>query len=482
MTTRVRFAPSPTGNLHIGSIRTALFNWIFAHHQKGTYVLRIEDTDFERSKPEYEKNILDGLAWLGLNNDEGPLEGGAYGPYRQKERFEKNMYQTFAQQLLDSKKAYYCFCTEEELQQRQEEIKSATDNVSLNCQCSKLSADNVEEKLKSTKAYTMRFKMPTKSLTFQDLIRGEVTFDLSLIPDFVLIKSDKTPTYNFAVVVDDLTMKITHVIRGEDHISNTPKQICLYQALEKDCPQFAHLPMILGPDKSKMSKRHGATSITQYQNMGYLSDALFNYLVLLGWTPPDDQEILSKEEIVKLFSFEKISKSGAVFDIKKLTWMNGQYIRKQDKETLYSLTQPFISASNNAALQKYTSEQLIDIVFSLSQKLELLTDINEHLEAYTMSFEKYQQKIKEFTFSEAEKQVLQQFLTKLKTLSANNLDMSRLSQIIDQLLAENNNQKGLVFKSLRFACSALKSGPDLKTCLIMLGAPEIIRRLEQALH
>ena len=327
MSIRVRFAPSPTGNLHIGTLRAALFNWLYAKSQGGTFILRIEDTDYERSESKYEQNILDGLDWLALNVDEGPIQGGDYGPYRQSERIDQQIYQQYAQKLLDKGLAYYCFLTPEDIQKEKESaIKSGIPYMHSR-QSLEMTPDEVQKCLNEGKPYAIRFKMTQdRAITHHDEIRGSIEFDCSLLSDFVLIKSDGTPSYNFAVVVDDALMNISHVIRGEDHISNMPRQLAIYEALSFDIPIFAHLPMILGPDKSKLSKRHGATSVTEYKDRGFLKESILNYLALLGWSPKGEQEMMSFDDLCNQFTLDRVHKAGAVFDIQKLMWMNGQAI------------------------------------------------------------------------------------------------------------------------------------------------------------
>lgn len=329
---RVRIAPSPTGPLHIGTARTALFNYLFAQKYQGSFIIRIEDTDQERSKKEWEDNIIEGLKWLGIEWAEGPDIGGDYGPYRQSEKRET--YAKYLKQLIDADKAYYCFCSKEELEaQRQYQMSMGKAPIYMG-KCRDLSKEQVAQYLKEKKPFVIRLKNPIKKVSFEDMVRGKIEFDSALLGDFVLARSFRSPLYNFAVVVDDEEMAISHVIRGEDHISNTPKQILIQEALGFKTPHYGHLPLILGPDKSKMSKRHGATSIVDYQKQGYLSEALINFIALLSWNPGNDKEIFSLSNLIKSFSIEKIQKSGAVFNIRKLEWMNGFYIRQKSLENL----------------------------------------------------------------------------------------------------------------------------------------------------
>ena len=337
---RTRFAPSPTGVLHIGGARTALFNYLFAKKNKGSFVLRIEDTDKERSKEEFTKEILNGLKWLNIQWDEGPDQDGEYGPYYQSKR--SKIYADYIKKLLDEKRAYFCFCTKEELEAKKQYQMSQGLPPKYNGKCSKLSDEEIEKNLKEGKSCIIRFKVPEKKVIFKDLIRGEVEFDTSLIGDFSIAKDLETPLYNLAVAVDDHEMKITHIIRGEDHISNTPKQILLQEALGFEKPYYAHLPLILGPDKSKLSKRHGAVAVTDYRQEGYLPEAIINFLAFLGWNPGDEREIYSMSSLIKDFTTEKVQKSGAVFNLKKLDYLNGFYIRQKSLEKITELCMPYL--------------------------------------------------------------------------------------------------------------------------------------------
>jgi len=347
---RTRFAPSPTGFLHIGSARTALFNYLFAKKYQGSFILRIEDTDIERSKSEFEKDVLENLKWLGVEWDEGPrteAEFGAgqaryfgdYGPYRQSER--KQIYQKYLEKLLAEGKAYYCFCSEEELEIQRQYQMSIGEAPRYSGKCANLSKKEVQRYLGEGKNFVIRFKVEAKKVEFEDLIRGKIEFDTSLLGDLVIAKNLTTPLYNFGVVVDDFEMRISHVIRGEEHISNTPKQILIQEALNFSQPKYAHLPLILGPDRSKLSKRHGAVSIKQYRKLGYLPEALINFMAFLGWNPGTEREIFSLASLVKEFSIERAQKGGAVFNIKRLDFLNGFYIRQKSIERLTELIIPY---------------------------------------------------------------------------------------------------------------------------------------------
>jgi len=342
---RVRIAPSPTGPLHIGTARTALFNYLFAKKNNGVFILRIEDTDLERSKKEWEEDIIEGLRWLGLMWDEGPApdgEGyiGNYGPYRQSER--KDIYKKYIQKLLDEGKAYYCFCSPEELEAKRQYFMSIGQPPRYNGKCRNLSEKQVKEYLQAKKPYIIRFKNPNKKVVFDDLIHGRIESDSSEFGDIVIAKDQTTPLYNLAAVIDDFEMKITHVIRGEDHIPNTPKQILLYEALGLKPPKFAHLPLILGPDRSKLSKRHGAVALREYKKEGFLPEALINFMAFLGWNPGKEREIYSLNSLIKEFSLDRCQKSPAVFNKRKLIWFNGFYIRQKNIDRLTELCLPYL--------------------------------------------------------------------------------------------------------------------------------------------
>ena len=319
---RVRIAPSPSGNLHIGTARTALFNYLFAKKTGGKYVLRIEDTDLDRSSEAYKQNIFDSLKALGLNWDEGPDVGGNYGPYKQSERFD--IYPKFAQMLIDKGYAYECFCSNEDLDEEHRIAEQKKIPYKYSRKCLNLTKEEKDALKAKGIVPSIRFKVDAKELIFNDLVKGELKFDTGLIGDFAIMKSNGTPTYNFAVVIDDMLMEITHVIRGEDHISNTPKQILIYEALGAKVPKFGHLGMILAPDRSKLSKRHGATAVSDFIKEGYLTDALLNFVALLGWAPSDGVEIKNVDEIAADFRINEVSSSNSIFEYEKLNWINGQ--------------------------------------------------------------------------------------------------------------------------------------------------------------
>ncbi|KAK7350536.1 hypothetical protein VNO77_09267 [Canavalia gladiata] len=329
---RVRFAPSPTGNLHVGGARTALFNYLFARSKGGKFVLRIEDTDLERSTRESEVAVLKDLSWLGLDWDEGPGVGGDYGPYRQSER--NAMYKQYAEKLHQSGQVYRCFCSNEELEKMKEEAKLKQLPPVYTGKWASATNEEVEEELAKGTPYTYRFRVPKGSLKINDLIRGEVSWNLDTLGDFVIMRSNGQPVYNFCVTVDDATMAISHVIRAEEHLPNTLRQALIYEALGFPMPYFAHVSLILAPDRSKLSKRHGATSVGQFREMGYLPEAMVNYLALLGWGDGTENEFFTLDQLVEKFTIERVNKSGAIFDSTKLRWMNGQHLRARPSEEL----------------------------------------------------------------------------------------------------------------------------------------------------
>jgi len=374
---RVRFAPSPTGQLHVGNARTALFNWLLAHGKDGTLVLRIEDTDTERSTRESEVGILEDLRWLGLHWDEGPDVGGAHGPYRQSERL--HLYASYANELIAGSHAYYCFCSPAQLEADRQADLAAGRPPKYRGTCRTLAATEVKRRMDAGERPVIRLRVPEDvEVSFQDLVRGEVTFSSDVIGDPVLVRSDGRPAYNFAVVVDDALMEITHVIRGEDHISNTPRQVLLYQALGFTPPAFAHLALVMGPDHTPLSKRHGATSVAEFRARGFLPEALTNYLALLGWSPGGDQELLPVGEMARRFAIEDVGHSAGVFDPEKLAWMNRQYMKLATPARLcaesarYFLARGYLRRRSDEAMEFLAS--LLPMAIGSVDRLEEIPD------------------------------------------------------------------------------------------------------------
>ena len=337
---RVRFAPSPTGHLHVGNARTALFNWLFARQQGGTMVLRIEDTDIDRSEARFESQLIADLKWLGLDWDEAPDVGGDYGPYRQSDRLE--IYRTHAERLLDEHKAYLCFCTEEDLQKERDRATAEHRQPIYSGKCRAIDPAEAQRRRASSESCAIRLRIPEHPIRFHDIVHGAVEFSSEVVSDPIILRSSGMPVYNYVVVIDDALMKITHVIRGDDHLSNTPKQVALYEALGWPVPEFAHLSTILGADRERLSKRHGATSIANFRDMGVLPEALDNYLALLGWAPTGGtREIFSMPELVKEFSLQRVTPSPAIFDMEKLYWLNRHYIKQSPPQRIEKLALPY---------------------------------------------------------------------------------------------------------------------------------------------
>ena len=374
---RVRFAPSPTGQLHVGNVRTALFNWLLAHGKDGTFILRIEDTDAERSTREAELSALEDLRWLGLDWDEGPDVGGVHGPYRQSERL--HLYASYANELLSGGQAYFCFCSPQQLDADRQADLAAGRPPRYHGTCRALSPDEARRRMDAGERPVIRFSVPDNAdITFHDLVRGDVSFNTEQFGDPIIVRSDGRPQYNFAVVVDDALMEITHVIRGEDHISNTPRQILLYQALGFTPPAFAHLSLVMGPDHTPLSKRHGATSVMEFRERGYLPEALLNYLALIGWSPGGDEELLPIQELARRFALENVGHSAGVFDPEKLAWMNRHYMKQAAPARLaaeaarYFIARGFLRRRTDAAMEYLVS--VLPMAVSSVDRLEEIPD------------------------------------------------------------------------------------------------------------
>ncbi len=374
---RVRFAPSPTGYLHVGGARTALFNWLFARRHGGIFVLRIEDTDVGRSSWEMVEGILDGLRWLGLDWDEGPKVGGPYGPYFQSERLDR--YRATAERLVAGGHAYYCYCTADELKARREAAERAGVGWKYDRACGALGAEEVAARERDGAPRVVRMRVPEGSVRFDDRVHGPIAFEGAHIEDFVILRSDGHPTYHLSVVADDVEMAITHVVRGDDHISNTPKQVLVYQALGAAVPEFAHVPLIMGADRKRLSKRHGATSVMEYARQGYLPEAMVNFLALLGWAPGSDQELFTRDELVGAFTLEGISGGNAVFNPEKLDWFNAQHIARLAPDELALRLRPVLDAAGlwDEAFLGDRHAWFFAVLELLKPRVKRLTDFSE---------------------------------------------------------------------------------------------------------
>lgn len=473
---KVRFAPSPTGPLHIGGARSALFNYLFMAHEGGEMVLRIEDTDLERSKREYEEEIIESLSWLGLTWTEGINAGGENGPYRQTERLD--IYREYTQKLLDEGHAYYCFCTQEELEAERQEQYAQGMTPHYGGKCSQLDDEEVQRRLAAGETASIRFRVPLNTIyVVNDLVRDDVSFESENSGDFIIVKSDGIPVYNFAVVIDDVLMGVTHVIRAEEHLSNTPRQLMLYDALKFARPAFAHISLILGNDRQKMSKRHGATSLIQYREKGYLPAALFNFLALMGWSPEGEQEIMSKEEIIAQFTLDRVSKSPAVFDLDKLNWMNQQYIKQLSTEELKDLLLPYTAKgafqADVAALPENTLLILID---AIRDHLVCLSDVNDYLDVFFRDVE-YEEEALEVLQEENVLLVLESFRDELPEFS----EPAELKDYIKSVVKKTKLKPKNVFMPLRSALSGRTHGPDLPNLIYVWGRENTLQRLQKTI-
>ncbi|MGE5416721.1 MAG: glutamate--tRNA ligase [Acidobacteriota bacterium] len=474
-TIKVRFAPSPTGPLHIGGARSALFNFLYAENQGGSLVLRSEDTDLERSKPEYEQEIVESLKWLGLTWDEGLEIGGANGPYRQTERLD--IYSRYIEKLMKDGHAYHCFCTEEELDQERKALMEKGDMPRYMGRCRNLSEQDRQGKIAQGISPTVRFRVPENEMVVvDDLVRGNVSFETNGIGDYIIVKSDGIPTYNFAVVIDDCEMGITHVVRAEEHLSNTPRQLLIYQALGLKPPKFAHISLILGKDRQKMSKRHGATSVIQYREQGYLPEALFNFLSLLGWSPEGEEQILSADEIIKQFSLDRVAKNPAVFDLDKLNWMNAQYIKKQTPERLAELIKPFLGDSLKEKLLALEPEALQVLIGEIQERLVCLNDVNTELQPFVAEPE-YGPEALEILRQDETREMLKRVLA----LLPEKFELEATHAMFKELPKSLELPGKKVYMPLRVALTGASRGPELPVLLVVMGAAGAKKRLEDAL-
>jgi len=479
---RVRMAPSPTGYFHIGSARTALFNYLVAKKYNGKFILRIEDTDKERSKPEYEADILDSLKWLGLLWDEGVEVGGSCGPYRQSERLD--IYEKYLRELVDKGLAYYCFCSPEELEAKKEEMMSRGEVPRYDGHCRNLTEEEVQKKINDKNPFVIRLKMPEKIITVFDLIRGKVDFDTKLIGDFIIAKDFRSPLYNFSVVIDDHEMQITHVIRGEEHLSNTPKQIALYEALNWTPPIFAHLPLILNPDRSKMSKRFGDVALKDFRKKGYLPEAIVNFLVYLGWHPKEKagepiNEILTLNEIIEQFDFFRIQKGGAVFNIEKLNWINTEHIKRMPIDELTSHAMPYLKEKFGDALLN-DIEFVKKIVELHRTRIKTLAELPE-MTSYFFVLPDYDVELLRWQdMSEEEVKNNLDFIYNLLSDLDNQLFTRQQLEAIILPEAEKRG-RGKILWPLRVALSGQKNSAGPFEIMEIIGKNETLKRLATAI-
>lgn len=475
MTVRVRFAPSPTGAIHIGNIRTAIFNWLFARSKGGTFILRVEDTDRERSSEAFEAIIHEEMEWLGLHIDEGGQMGGDHGPYRQMERLR--LYREHAQILVDKGLAYPCFCTGEELEKAREAALASGQVGGYTGTCRDLSVEDRERLRGEGRPEALRFRWHGDGdLVFEDLIRGEITFHGDTLDDLVLMKSDGSPTYNFACCVDDHLMEISHVLRGEDHISNTPKQLMLYQAFGWEPPAFGHLSLILDKERQRLKKRSGSDEVFlgRYRDKGFLPEALFNYMALLGWSPGGDREIMEREDMIREFTLERVNASPAVFSREKLAWINASYLRNLSTQELLKRVQPFLDREGLQA----SETQLMILIPALKERVETLEELAQEAAFYMGPLE----------ISDTDKALaifqqdgVQEVFECLESRLApwTELQPEDAAAILKKVRKECNVKGKLVFQPVRWALTGRGSGPELNDAMAFLGPKECQKRLQE---
>jgi nondiscriminating glutamyl-tRNA synthetase len=462
---RVRFAPSPTGHLHVGNARTALFNWLLARGSGATFILRIEDTDAERSTRDSESAIIRDLRWLGLDWDEGPDIGGPRGPYRQSERL--HLYQSYAKELLAGGHAYYCFCSSAQLDAERQQALQAGRPTQYSGTCRHLTAEQAQARVDGGEHPAIRFRVPTdQEVVFSDLVRGEVRFHTEIIGDPVIVRADGHPAYNFAVVVDDALMEVTHVIRGEDHISNTPRQILLYEALGFTAPAFAHLALVLGPDHSPLSKRHGATSVAEFRAKGYLPEALVNYLALIGWSPrsaDNDEELMPASELARRFSLDRVGHSAGVFDEEKLAWVNRHYLKLIDPVRLAELTVPFFT---RAGVRMLPDDQGIEFLASAmamaSSSVDRLDQVPARL-AFLFDFDVDRALADPSMRSELQNPEARAVLNSLsdELAAAPRLTRESFRDLAGRVRAKTGQKGRALFHPIRVALTGRSDGPEL---------------------
>lgn len=480
-TVRVRYAPSPTGYPHVGNIRTALFNWLFARHHGGSFIVRIEDTDVARKVEGTVEAILDSLRWLGMDWDEGPEVDGTYGPYFQSQRL--GIYHDTAKLLISQENAYYCYCSPQRLEKMRSEQIKHKQSPGYDRRCRYLSREERGKKEAEGITPVVRFQTPFNGQTrFNDLIRGEVVFEISTIDDFVLLKSDGYPTYHLANVVDDHLMEITHVLRAEEWLSSTPRHLLLYQALGFEPPQFAHLPMILGIDRAKLSKRHGAVSITEYRNQGYLPETMVNFLALLGWSLDDRTEILSRQELVNNFSLERVSRTAAIFNKDKLNWMNGMYIRRLSLEDFTHQALPLLDRDLPLEVKRPLSADYVrQIIPLIQERARTLEEVAELAEFFFIDEPDYDTNLligKDMSQESATRalEIAQQRLEQLAVFTAESVEV-----VLRPLAAELELKTGQLFGVLRVATTGRTAAPPLFQTMAVLGKERCLKRIEMAL-
>jgi len=473
---RVRIAPSPSGHLHVGTARTAVYNWLFARHHRGTFILRIEDTDPTRSSDEMTESIKESLKWMGLDWDEGP--------YFQSRRMD--IYHQAADRLYNEGKAYYCYCTPEELDGRRKEALAGGGAVRYDRRCRKLTDDQHAALEDKGRPKALRIAIPEKGVTtFDDLVLGQLSKDNDELDDFIILRADRRPTYNFVCAVDDADMKVTHVIRGNDHVTNTFKQVLVYQALGLPLPQFAHLPLILNKDKTKMSKRKGAVAVTDYRDQGYLPEALVNFLALLGWSPGDDREYMPTEELIAAFSLERVTAVNPVFDTDKLTWLNGEYIRAMEDNRLLALLQPIIMESGLATRLEIETRWhwMLQVARSLKERLHLLTDFTTLGAFYFRGKLEYEEKgVRKHFRQEGAAENLAALAAAFDQIPEERFDRGTTEESLRALAEKRNVKPAQLIHALRLALTGMTKGPGTFEICDILGKERCLNRIARAVE
>lgn len=476
---KVRFAPSPTGPLHIGGARSALFNYLLARKEKGVFIVRSEDTDLERSSRESEHNILEALRWLNIEWDEGIEVGGENGPYRQTERLE--LYQEYTDKLLASGKAYHCYCSEEELEQERQELIAQGETPRYLGKCRNLTPEERQQHETKGRKPVVRFRVPEgEQIVIHDRVRDEVIFESDGIGDFVIVKSDGIPTYNFAVVIDDTTMKVTHVIRGEEHLSNTPRQLLIYQALGLSTPEFAHISLILNTEGRKMSKRDGDTAVIDYQKKGYLPEAVVNFIALMGWSPVGEEEFFTLEEMTQAFSLDRVSKSPAVFDVNKLNYMNAQYIKKASPERLTDMALPYLQEVGVMPLGEISEQErawVAHFVQAVINHLSYMAEVKDYVRYfYGSEAPAPVGEALEILKEEQVPGVLDLLASKLIALEQ--ITVENTKALLKQITKELKLGGKQVYMPIRIALTGQMHGPELYEIIPLLGLQNLKSRLE----
>jgi glutamyl-tRNA synthetase len=471
---RVRYAPSPTGYIHIGNLRTALYNYLFARHTGGKFILRVEDTDQARKVDGAVENLIATLKWAGIDYDEGPEKGGEYGPYYQSERLD--IYKTHIDILLQKKKAYYCFCSAERLTAlREEQQKQKMNQTKYDKLCLHLSDEEVASNIANGMPYVVRLNVdPSSTIKFKDEIRGDVEFSGEVVDDQVLIKSDNYPTYHLANVIDDHLMKVTHVIRGEEWLPSTPKHVLLYEAFGWDVPVFAHLPLLLNPDRSKLSKRQGDVAVEDYRKKGFLNEALINFIALLGWTAGDDKEFYYIHELIKSFSLDRVNKSGAVFDIEKLNWLNAEHLRRKSDSDLINMLREDLKSSKYSA-NDYPDEYLLKVIHAMKERVSFIQEFYEKGFYFFEEPTEYEEAGVKKRWKAESPGILKKFVEKLSAYE--NPSKEDFESVLHETAAEMNVGNGNVIHPLRLAASGVSGGPGIFEILDIIGKEKTINRI-----